>query len=220
MKVKYFGHSCFMIEYNNLKILLDPFITNNPLSKMGILDINPDVILLTHDHQDHLGDSIEISKKTGAEIITIFDLAQELNKFNVPTIGGNIGGTLEHKGIRFTFVKADHSSNKGSPIGFVIFLGDHTVYFAGDTNVFLDMKVIKDLYNPDIVMLPIDGRFNMGTKEACYALKLLEPKIVIPMHYGTFDILESNPDNFKKEILKQGILVDVITFDISQEKEI
>lgn len=219
MKIKYFGHSCFLIEHNKIKILLDPFITNNPLSKIGLLDINPDIILLTHDHQDHLGDTIEISKNTGAEIITIFDLAQELNKFNIPTIGGNLGGTIEHKGIKFTFVKAEHSSNKGTPTGFIIYLDGHTIYFAGDTNVFLDMKIIKDLYSPNIVMLPIDGRFNMGEREACYALKLLEPEYVIPMHYGTFDILKGTPESFKKEIENQNISVKFIAFDINQEKE-
>lgn len=219
MKIKYFGHSCFMIEYNNIKILLDPFITNNPLSRIGILEIKPEIILLTHDHHDHLGDSIEISKNTGAQIITIFDLCQELNKFHVPTIGGNLGGTINYKGISFTFVKAEHSSNKGVPVGFIISTKENTVYFAGDTNVFMDMKLIKDLYKPKIVMLPFDGIFNMGIKEACYAVKLLDPEVVIPMHYGTFEALKNTPADFLKELLAQGISVDFSVFNILEEKE-
>ena len=219
MNIKYIGHSCFLITINNIKILLDPFITNNPLSKMGVLDVKPDVILLTHDHHDHLGDAIEISKHSGAEIITIFDLAQELNKFHVPTIGGNLGGTIDYKGISFTFVKAEHSSNKGVPVGFIIRYDQRSIYFAGDTNVFLDMKIIKDLYSPEIVMLPIDGRFNMGIKEACYALNLLKPKIVIPMHYDTFEVLKYTPDNLREEMELQNIPVELIVFDILEEKE-
>jgi L-ascorbate metabolism protein UlaG (beta-lactamase superfamily) len=219
MKIKYLGHSCFLIEYNDLKILTDPFITHNPLSKIGVLNIKPDIILLTHDHQDHLGDTIDISKNTGSYIITIFDLAQELNKFNVPTLGGNLGGTIEYKGIEFTFVKAEHSSNKGVPVGFIINLGGNIIYFAGDTNVFLDMKIIKDLYKPNIVMLPIDGRFNMGKREAVYALKLLKPEIVIPMHYGTFDVLEKTPNSFIEEVKKENLDVKVIFFEMFEEKE-
>ncbi len=219
MKIKYLGHSCFLIEYKDIKILTDPFITNNPLSKFGAFNIIPDIVLLTHDHQDHLGDTIEISKHTGAHIITIFDLAQELNNFKVPTIGGNLGGTIEYKGIKFTFVKAEHSSNKGVPVGFIIWCGADTIYFAGDTNVFLDMKIIKDLYNPNIVMLPIDGRFNMGKREAVYALKLLCPKYVIPMHYGTFDVLEKSPDEFIAEVKKENLDVLVVSFKLFEEKE-
>ncbi len=218
MKIKYLGHSCFLIEKNNLKILTDPFITNNPLTKMGLFDIKPDIILLTHDHQDHLGDTIEISKNTGAHIITIFDVAQEFNKFQVPTIGGNLGGTIEYKGVNFTFVKAEHSSNKGVPVGFIINLGKNIVYFAGDTNVFSDMKIIKDLYKPNIVMLPIDGYFNMGPREAVYALKLLEPEIVIPIHYGTFDILKGTPEKLNEEIKKENINIKMVVFNILEEK--
>jgi L-ascorbate metabolism protein UlaG (beta-lactamase superfamily) len=219
MKIKYLGHSCFLLEVKGMKILLDPFITNNPLSKMGFLDVVPDVILLTHDHHDHLGDTIEISKHTGAKIITIFDLAQELNKYQVPTIPGNLGGTIEYMGVNFTFVKAEHSSNKGVPVGFIISFDGRSIYFAGDTNVFMDMQIIRDLYAPEIVMLPIDGIFNMGEREACYALKLLKPKIVIPMHYDTFDVLQGNPDKFRTEIEKQNISVDLIVFKILEEKE-
>jgi len=219
MKIKYLGHSCFLLEVKGIKILLDPFITNNPLSKMGVLEVIPDIILLTHDHHDHLGDAIEISKHTGAKIITIFDLAQELSKYNVPTIPGNLGGTIEYMGINFTFVKAEHSSNKGVPVGFIISFDQRSIYFAGDTNVFMDMKIIKDLYAPDIVMLPIDGIFNMGEREVCYALKLLDPKIVIPMHYDTFDVLQGNPDKLKNEMEKQNIPVKMVVFKILEEKE-
>ena len=219
MKIKYLGHSSFIITYKDVKILIDPFITNNPLSKIDLLDVKPDIILLTHDHGDHLGDTVEIAKNTGANVITIFDLAQELNKSNVLTIGGNLGGTIECKEIKFTFVKAEHSSNKGVPVGFIIHLDENTVYFAGDTNVFYDMKIIKDLYKPNIVMLPIDGHFNMGIKEATYALKLLEPKIVIPMHYGTFEVLKGTPEDFEKEILDQNLDVKLLKFNILEEKE-
>lgn len=218
MNIKYFGHSCFLIEVDNLKILTDPFLSGNPLSKTNPIELKPDVILLSHDHQDHLGDAIEISKHSGAKVICVFELARYLNEFGVLTMDGNIGGTLDYRGIKFTFVKAVHSCDRGSPVGFVITTSAHTLYFAGDTSVFLDMKIIKDLYNPSIVMLPIDGIYNMGLREACYALKLLTPKMVIPMHYATFEVLKNTPEDFLREINLHSLDVIFSKFEILEEK--
>jgi L-ascorbate metabolism protein UlaG (beta-lactamase superfamily) len=209
-----------MIEINGKKILTDPFISNNPKATLEPIELKPDIILLTHDHDDHFGDTIDITKNSGAQVITIFDLAQELKKYQIDTIGGNIGGTVNVLGIDFTFTKADHSSNKGVPVGFIIRSNTESLYFAGDTNVFFDMKIIKDLYSPDIAMLPIDGYFNMGPKEAVYALTLLDVKKVIPMHYGTFPLLKGTPEQLKKEMDSKKLKIEMIEFNINQEKEV
>ena len=218
MKITYYGHSCFMLE-ENIKILTDPFISNNPLATIDLYRLKPDVILLTHDHSDHMGDTIEIAENSGAIVITLFDIALKLNKFNVATLGGNLGGTIEYKDCKFTFVRADHSSITGRPVGFVIDCGSKKIYFAGDTNVFYDMKIIHDLYNPEIAMLPIDGYFNMGPREAVYALKLLKVLKVIPMHYGTFPLLKGTPEDLKKEIEKNELETQMIVFEINETKE-
>ncbi|MDD3177935.1 MAG: metal-dependent hydrolase [Candidatus ainarchaeum sp.] len=220
MKLKFLGHSCFLITINGVKILTDPFISNNPNISINPLEIKPDVILVTHDHKDHLGDTIDIAKSCGASVITIFDLAEFLSKYAVCVLGGNIGGTIIYKDISFTFVKADHSSNKGVAIGFVITFGDESIYFAGDTGVFYDMKIIKDLYSPKISILPIDGYYNMGPREAAYACTLLESDFVIPMHFGTFPLLNKTPEMFKKELISKNIKTKMILFDILEEKEI
>jgi len=209
-----------MIDDNGVKILTDPFLTNNPKATVNPMDLKPDMILLTHDHGDHIGDVIDIAKHSGATVITVFDLAQELNKYGVNTIGGNKGGTAEFKNRKFTFVNADHSGVKAPPIGFILYLTNHIVYFAGDTNVFGDMKIIKDLYKPDIAMLPIDGFFNMGPRETVYALRLLETPKVIPMHYGTFPLLKGTPEQLKEEIDKEQLSTEMIEFQINEEKEI
>jgi len=220
MKIKHIGHSCFLIEEDGIKILTDPFITNNPKLKINALDFKPDIILLTHDHADHLGDTIDISKNCGAIVIAVYDLAQELSKYKVSTLGGNLGGTIEHKGIKFTFVNALHSCKIGIPVGFIIKFKTRTLYFAGDTNVFMDMKIIKDLYKPEIVFLPIDGYFNMGQREACYAIKLLEPEIIIPMHYGTFPALKGTPEKLKEEMMINNLEAKLVVFELNEEKEI
>ena len=219
MKIKFLGHSCFLVQDQGIQILIDPFITNNPKSNISALALKPDIILLTHDHADHLGDTIDISKNSGALVITLFDLAEELSKYQINVLGGNLGGTIEHKGISFTFVNALHSSKIGTPVGFVIKLKNKTLYFAGDTNVFMDMKIIKDLYAPEIVFLPIDGYFNMGPREAIYALKLLTPEIIIPMHYGTFPLLKGTPKQLEELLNKEDLKVKMLEFKINEEKD-
>jgi L-ascorbate metabolism protein UlaG (beta-lactamase superfamily) len=218
MKIKFFGHSCFLIE-EKLRILIDPFISENPKATAEVKDIKADIILVSHDHGDHLGDTVAIAKSSDAVVVCVFELAQELGRKGVSVIGGNIGGTIEHKGVKISFVRADHSCSKGTPVGFVIHLSSN-VYFAGDTGVTQDMITTRELYHPDIAILPIDGVFNMGPEEAVYAINLLQPKIVIPMHYGTFPLLRGTPAQLKELMLKEKIKAEMIEFKIDEEKEI
>lgn len=220
MKINYLGHSCFLIEVDSLKILIDPFISGNPNIQINPLSINPDLILVSHDHQDHLGDTINIAKSSNCDVVCIFDLAKELSKYKIHVVGGNIGGTVRYKSLEITFVKAEHSSNMGVCVGYVIKTNTKTFYFAGDTGVFYDMKIIKELYGPEIVFLPIGGLYTMDPKQAAYAIKLLEPKVVVPMHYNTYEILTGTPEDLQKIIDKQKIDVKLCTIDIGSQKEL
>ncbi len=220
MKIKYLGHSCFLIEEDGIKILTDPFISGNSLTNFNHLDLNQDLILVTHDHQDHLGDAIEIAKESKCDLMCIYDLGHELAKQGISIIAGNLGGTIDYKKIKITYVKAEHTSNHGVSVGYVIRFKEHSIYFAGDTNIFSDMSLIKELYNPDIVFLPIDGFYNMGPFEASHAIRLLNSKIVIPMHYGTFPLLKGTPEQLEQEIIKLNLDVKLIVFKIGETKDI
>lgn len=208
MKIEYLGHSAFRIT-GSKTLIVDPFLNKNPKACLKASDIRKaDIVLATHGHGDHLGDSIEICKNTGAIFVAIHELtlyAQEngLTK----TEGMNIGGTIEIEGIQITAVRADHSScinvmdkggySGGNPIGFVIRERNKAVYHAGDTGLFKDMKLIGELYKPDVALLPIGSRYTMGPKEAAYAAKYIKSKIVVPMHYNTTHLIRQNPSEFK-----------------------
>jgi L-ascorbate metabolism protein UlaG (beta-lactamase superfamily) len=209
-KIRWLGHAAFEIVSPQGKVLLvDPWLTN-PKAPEGVLDSieRVDAILLTHGHFDHMGETVDLGKKFQPEIPCIFELHVYLEKKGIEnTIGMNKGGTVEIAGgIKVTMVNADHSGGitddafpgqalyGGDPVGLVIELENGLrIYYAGDTNVFGDMKLIADLYSPEVAILPIGGHFTMGPREAALAVQYLEPKYVIPMHYGTFPILAGTP---------------------------
>ena len=220
MFIKYLGHSCFAFNDEKVNLLTDPFISGNALSLVKLFDLCPDLILVSHDHGDHLGDTVAIAKQSNCDVLCVADLGNDLSKLGLSVIAGNLGGTINYKHLKITYVKAEHTSKVGVPVGYVIKFSDHVIYFAGDTNIFSDMSLIKELYHPDIVILPIDGHYNMGPYEASHAIRLLEPKIVIPMHYGTFPLLRGTPDELIQEIKKQNLDTKVIVFNINEEREI
>lgn len=224
MQIVFYGHSCFkIVSPKGKKIIVDPWITN-PLSPKNVDEGPYDYILITHAHGDHLGDAIQLAKK-GGEIIGIHEIQQYVLKKGVKkAIGMNIGGTYTTEGIAFTMVPALHSSSfpdgsyGGEPCGFVITLEDGTsIYHAGDTGIFYDMKLIGELYHPKIALLPIGDHYVMGPKEAAKACELIKPEIVIPMHYQTFPILSGTPEKFKEELSKLGIDLKVVVLEPGQE---
>ena len=220
MKVTWLGHSGFMIKDGGKIILIDPWLEGNPLAKIKAEDIKKaDAVFVSHDHQDHgYADAVKICKATGATFVSIFEVANRANNDGVEnTLGGNIGGSAEVAGIPFVFTFAVHSSTAGHPLGFVIKLPSLTIYHAGDTGIFSDMKLIGELYDPDIAFLPIGSLFTMGPKEAAKALQLLGCNKVVPMHYKTFPVLVQDTTEFKE---LAGPMIDVFDLEPGVEIEI
>lgn len=203
-EITWHGHSNVTIQADGKKILIDPFFTGNPECDLKAGDVDElDLVLVTHDHGDHVGDTVEIMEKTDATMVTIFDTAQHLLAQNGldgdRVVGMNFGGTWEYEGVRIKMVQSAHSATTGSPGGFIITFSDgFCVYHAGDTAITMDMKLFGKFHDIDLALLPIDGFFNMDGRQAAYACKLLSCKKVIPIHWGTFPILAQSPERLEK----------------------
>jgi len=212
VKIRWLGHSGFEIELANKILLIDPWLTGNPLAAVTASDIKKaDVVCVTHDHGDHLGDAIEICKRTGATFVGIYELGVFAEENGVKDVVGiNIGGTVGVKGISVTMVQAFHSSTRGAPTGFVIKAEGKTVYHAGDTGLFGDMKFIGEIHRPDVALIPIGDYYTMGPREAAEAVKLIKPTVVIPMHYQTLPVLSPSAEDFIKFVKEKAPEVKVV----------
>jgi L-ascorbate metabolism protein UlaG (beta-lactamase superfamily) len=225
MKITFYGHSCFkIVTEEEKKILIDPWISNPSAPKD--IDLGPyDFILITHAHGDHLGDTLKLARTSVTEVIAIHEIQQYLLQQGIPKATGmNIGGTYRVNNLKFTMVPALHSSSfpdgsyGGDPCGFVITLENGvSIYHAGDTGLFYDMKLIGELYSPKIAILPIGDHYVMGPKEAAKACELIRPEIVIPMHYGTFPILTGDIGTFEKELKNYNLSITIIVPKIGEE---
>jgi len=194
----YYGHACFQLDDGKHKLLFDPFLTGNPTASIKAAEVEADYVLISHAHGDHAGDAYEIAVRTGATTICIPEVADFVGE-EVKTVGMNLGGTLE---LPFGFVRmvpALHSSGVqgGVACGFVVGIGGQVVYFAGDTALFGDMKLIGERDKIDWAVLPIGDHYTMGSEDAAKAAELLGAKNVIPIHYNTWDIIKQNPEDFK-----------------------
>ena len=190
-RVNYLGHSAVFLESNAEVIAIDPWLQGNPSCPIKQPE-RLDLIVLTHGHSDHAGDAVRLAKKFNATIVAIFELANLMAKEGAPNvIGMNKGGSVAWQGYTVTLTHALHSSSynghyAGDACGVVIRDESRSFYHAGDTAVFSDMKLIGELYSPDVAFLPIGDLFTMGPKEAAKAAELIQPKLIIPIHYGTF----------------------------------
>lgn len=200
MEIIYYGHAAFLLV-GSKRIFIDPFLTNNPSTTISLQDVNEcDLVIVTHDHSDHLGDSFDICEKTGAIFISQHELALMAQERELKVEGMNIGGTIFVNGVSVHMTHALHTTEKGHPTGVIITMDGHSIYHAGDTGIFSDMKLIKELYQPEVALLPIGDRYTMGIDEAVKAVEFVNPSYVIPMHYGTFPVIEINPEDFKKKV--------------------
>ncbi|GBC75855.1 hypothetical protein HRbin07_00047 [bacterium HR07] len=208
MQVTFIGHAAVEIKTDTHALLIDPFITGNPVAQHKPEDFHPDAILLTHGHSDHLGDAVSISKRTGAPIIAIFELAAYCQSQGAQAIGMNIGGPSRFKFGTVQLTPAFHSSSHdghylGEPCGIVLTtLENKKIYHAGDTALFSDMALIGKL-GLDIAFLPIGSYYTMDPDAAAEAVQLLKPKIVIPIHYNTLPAIHQDPGQFKAKVEAQ-----------------
>lgn len=198
MKIKWIGHSALMLE-GSRKVLIDPFLSGNPAATVSLDDITEcDVVVVTHDHGDHIGDSFEICKKTGAVFVSLNEISELAEKEGLTAELMNVGGTIENKGVKVSIVPALHTAGLGgTAVGVVVEFDGVIVYHAGDTGLTMDMVLIGEMYKPDIAFLPIDGRFTMTPRLAARAVELLKVPKAVPFHYNTFPAIESSPEEFK-----------------------
>jgi L-ascorbate metabolism protein UlaG (beta-lactamase superfamily) len=206
-RITWLGHATVLVQSaKGTNILIDPFIKGNPkYPREFVLPSRIDYILLTHGHGDHISDVVPVAAEHGSTVVAIYELADYVAGKGVgKTIGMNLGGTVQLEDVAVTMVEAKHSSGAqdeggthyvGVAAGYVLSIADGPVlYHAGDTAVFSDMQLIRDLYRPEVAMLPIGGYYTMGPKEAALAVRLLTPQTVLPLHFGTFPPLTGTPD--------------------------
>lgn len=210
MKLIWLGHSCFRIETGGAVILIDPFLSGNPKFTGDVAQATAGTthILLTHGHDDHIGDTVKIAKATGAQLISNFEICMFLQGQGIGNINpGNTGGTIDCGSFAVSFTQAMHSSGTvfngqyvylGNPMGLVITPKEGpTVYHMGDTDIFSDMALIEELHHPQVGLVPVGDRFTMGAKSAALAVKrYFHFDTVVPCHYGSFDVLAPDPGDF------------------------
>jgi L-ascorbate metabolism protein UlaG (beta-lactamase superfamily) len=207
MDIRFLGHSAFLLEHDGARVLIDPFLTGNPKAAVGAEDVEADAILLTHGHADHIGDTVSIAKRTGAPVVAIVELANELSDDGVEQVfDPNLGGTVKFDWGWVKLVPAWHTSTtpKGTvntPAGLLVHMEGTTVYHLGDTALFSDMALAAKRGNPiDVALMCIGGHYTMDRWDAIEAANLIAARQVIPCHYDTFPPIETDARAFKSDV--------------------
>lgn len=221
MKITWFGHSTFRLETGNSVVMIDPFLSGNPVFDGSVEEASEGAthVALTHGHDDHIGDTVDICRNTGATLIAVFEICVHLGIENYePT---NTGGTITTDDFDISFVQALHSSSRGveggniylgNPCGLIITPKQGpVVYHMGDTDIFGDMALVNELYQPKIGIVPIGDRFTMGARGAALACtRFFDFDTILPCHYGTFPIIDANADKFVAELGDMGARAAVL----------
>jgi L-ascorbate metabolism protein UlaG (beta-lactamase superfamily) len=219
MKLRYFSHSAFQLTTDNgIKILVDPFLNDNPTSPVKADEVEANYIVLTHAHGDHLGDAFSIADRCKSTFICVNELAEYCKSKGYNAHNMHIGGGYNFEFGRIKFTIAHHGSLTpdnfygGEPAGVIISADGKNVYHTGDTGLFYDMKLIGEMTPIDYMLLPIGDNFTMGITDAVKGAELVSPKVAIPMHYNTFPVIEADPNEFKNKAEEKGISTSVLQF--------
>jgi L-ascorbate metabolism protein UlaG (beta-lactamase superfamily) len=222
LAITWFGHATFVLTTpGGKRVVFDPWLTGNPMAPAGGRIDKADVICVTHGHSDHTGDVVAVARATNAVVVAVYELANWFQgKGLKDVIGMGVGGTVDVKGLKISMTPALHTSSieedgkvhyVGLATGFVVRLEDgRAIYFAGDTALFGDMRLIRELHAPEIAFLPIGDHYTMNPVAAAKACEMLGVRQVVPMHYGTFPVLTGSPDELKKLVEPMGIDVLVL----------
>lgn len=218
MEITYFGHSCFLVDLGGTRVLFDPFITYNPLAASVDKEaIVADYILLSHAHQDHMADAEYFARKNGGALVAIYDVCEWYKTKGIENlVHMNIGGKVKLPFGTVKMVNAVHSSvlpdgtYGGNPAGFVVETAEKTLYFAGDTGLTYDMKIIAEQYQVDVAFLPIGGQLTMDIDDALVAAKWVNARQVIGMHYDTFPFIRVTPDQVLEKASQAGIKLNLL----------
>jgi L-ascorbate metabolism protein UlaG (beta-lactamase superfamily) len=216
MKIVYHGHSCIQISNHEVSLIMDPFLSHNPVATVNPEAIQADYVLLTHGHDDHILDAAAIAKQNKAPIIAIVELATYMKWQGAETIGMNLGGTYKTEAFQVKMIQAFHSSsftegeNKqiiytGVPAGFILTIGGMTILHCGDTALFGDMKMIGDRHSIDLAFIPIGDHFTMGPEDALQAAEWLQARYVVPIHYDTFPPIRQDGEQFINSLSAKGV---------------
>lgn len=229
--ITWHGHSNFQIQQNtpsgSVNLIVDPFF--GPTAKASWDEIAvPDLVLVTHDHGDHVGNAIELCQKhSEAMLASVVGTAESLAARGIPAaqvlngIGFNIGGTVSHKGVAITMTQAFHSSETSVPVGYIMTMPNgFTIYHAGDTGIFSSMEILGRLYNIDLALLPVGGVFTMDHNQAAMATSLLQAKAVIPMHWGTFPVLAQSTEPFAQALAQHAPHCSLYTVEAGASLEL
>ena len=217
-KLTYFSHSAWKIETNGSIIIIDPFLSGNPNSPVTPDEVKADYIIITHAHGDHIGDAVPIAKANDATIITNFEIANWCSNKGVKAHPMHIGGSHDFPFGTVKLTQAFHGSSfpdggyGGMPAGVLITVEGKTVYHTGDTGLFGDMKLIGEMNPLEVVLIPIGDNFTMGLDDAVKAIELLQPNLAIPMHYRTFDVINTDPKEFVRRVKAMGIHAEVLDY--------